>query len=87
MNRLSTPLANWLKRKHLAVGLEVCLFGEFAPRGGEKIVARLYEAFWYCPGALVLFRPEWPAWMRKQDFDARLAAANYRRTFCPALAK
>ena len=51
----------------------VCIGPGRHPDAAKRIaalIARLDEALGYRPGAVILFCPERPTWVRKQNFDA-----------------
>ena len=83
MHELSALLVNRRQRVQLALCRQVRLLGEFAPRRGDEILARLDEALRDSPDSIVLFCPERPARMCYQDFQGGLAPAFWRSGASP----
>jgi hypothetical protein len=74
----SVFLVNRRERDQLVggVGRQVRLLGKFTPCRRDEVLAGVDETFGDRPNAVVLFRPERTAGMRKQDFESVPAPAG-----------
>src|SRR5205823_6308630 len=74
-NELAAGLFEFAERNEITIDGETRFFGEFALRRFERRFAFLIEPLRNRPGPLVLFRPEGPAGMDKEEFDTSSALA------------
>src|SRR5262249_46864962 len=65
----SALLLDRCKRDERASGVEVCFFGKFPARRGEKIGVGFGEAFGDGPGPVLFLRPERAARMGEQNLE------------------
>src|SRR5262249_40780817 len=73
-NDFGARLAKGAERQRLAFGPAAGLFLELALGRGKRILARQIATFGDGPGAIVFFRPKWPAPMHPQNLELRTLA-------------